>query len=137
MLPVSLTFAGAFALINLWLAFRVSAIRMSAKVVVGDGDLPALRARMRAQANFVEYTPFVMILIGLIEIGGGSKTWLWAIGIVYAVGRISHAFGMDKPTMPNPMRAAGALATWIVLLGLAVWAIRIGSTYHPETVHYL
>jgi uncharacterized membrane protein YecN with MAPEG domain len=137
MLPVSLTFAGAFALINLWLAFRVSAVRMRAKVMTGHGDSPALLARMRAQANFVEYTPFVMILIALIEIVGGSKTWLWGIGIVYTVGRIAHAFGMDRQTMPNPARAAGALVTWAVLLGLAVWAIWLGNTMHAETVHYL
>jgi uncharacterized membrane protein YecN with MAPEG domain len=137
MLPVSLTFAGAFALINLWLAYRVSAVRMRAKVLVGDGDNPALLGRMRAQANFVEYTPFVMILIALIEIVGGGKTWLWAIGIVYALGRIAHAFGMDKQTMPNPLRAGGALTTWLVLLGLAIWAIWLGSTMHVETVHYM
>jgi uncharacterized membrane protein YecN with MAPEG domain len=137
MLPVSLTFAGAFALINLWLAFRVSAVRRRARVSVGDGDNPALLGRMRAQANFVEYTPFVIILIALIEIVGGSKTWLWAIGIVYALGRIAHAFGMDRQTIPNPLRAGGALVTWGVLLGLAVWAIWLGSTMHVETVHYL
>ena len=137
MLPVSLTFAGAFALINLWLAFRISAVRMRAKVSVGDGANPALLARMRAQANFVEYTPFVMILIALIEIVGGSRTWLWGIGIVYALGRIAHAFGMDRQTMPNPLRAGGALITWLALLGLAIWAIWLGSTVHVEAVHYI
>jgi uncharacterized membrane protein YecN with MAPEG domain len=137
MLPVSLTFAGAFALINLWLAFRVSGARMRTKVMVGDGDNPALRARMRAQANFVEYTPFVIILIALIEIVGQSKTWLWATGIVYVLARIAHAFGMDRQTMPNPLRAAGAMVTWLVLLALAIWAIWIGSTMHVETVHYM
>jgi uncharacterized membrane protein YecN with MAPEG domain len=137
MLPVSLTFAGAFALINLWLAFRVSGARMSSKVMVGDGDNPGLRARMRAHANFVEYTPFVLILIALIEIVGGSKTWLWGIGIVYTLARIAHAFGMDKQSLPNPARAAGAMVTWAVLLGLAIWAIWLGSTMHAEVVHYL
>ncbi|HEY0271145.1 MAG TPA: MAPEG family protein [Sphingomonas sp.] len=137
MLPVSLTFAGAFALINLWLAFRVSATRMRSKVMIGDGDNPGLRARMRAQANFIEYTPFVMILIALIEIVGGARTWLWAIGIVYVLGRIAHAFGMDKQTMPNPLRAGGAIVTWLILLGLAIWAIWLGGTTHVEAVRYL
>lgn len=137
MLPVSLTFAGAFALLNLWLAFRVSGARMSSKVMVGDGDDPGLRGRMRAHANFVEYTPFVMILIALIEIVGGNKTWLWGIGIVYVIGRIAHAFGMDKQTMPNIPRAAGAMVTWAVLLGLAIWSIWLGGTMHAEPVHYL
>ena len=87
------------------------------KVLVGDGDNPVLLCRMRAQANFVEYTPFVLILMALIELAGGPKPWLWAIGIVYVLARIAHAFGMDRRRMPNPMRAAGAATTWAILLG--------------------
>jgi uncharacterized membrane protein YecN with MAPEG domain len=34
---------------------------------VGDLGIPVLRARMRAHANFVEYTPFVLILMALLE----------------------------------------------------------------------
>jgi uncharacterized membrane protein YecN with MAPEG domain len=138
MLPVTLTFAGALALLVLWLAFRVSRVRMSDKVMVGDGGNPLLLARMRAQANFVEYTPFVLILMALIEMAGGSAWWLRGIGVVYVIARVLHAFGMDKQTMPNPLRAIGALVTWVVLLGLAIWAICLAS-HAPAVpaVHYL
>jgi uncharacterized membrane protein YecN with MAPEG domain len=133
---VSLTFAGALALLNLWLAFRVIQVRRSGKVLVGDGDNPLLVCRMRAQANFVEYTPFVLILMALIEIAGGPKPWLWGIGIVYVLGRIVHAFGMDRRTMPNPARGVGACVTWAILLGLGLWAIWMAS-HAPAAVHYL
>jgi len=136
MLPVSLTFAGALALLNLWLAFRVVQARRAGKVVMGDGNNPLLVGRMRAQANFVEYTPFFLILLGLIELAGGPKPWLWGIGIVYVLGRVAHAFGMDKATYPNPMRGLGILVTWLLLLGLALWAIWIAS-HAPAPVHYL
>lgn len=138
MLPVSLTFAGALALLVLWLAYRISRVRMSGKVMVGDGGNPLLLARMRAQANFVEYTPFVLILMALIEMAGGSAWGLRGVGLVYVVARVLHAFGMDKMTMPNPLRAIGALVTWAVLLGLAIWAIWLAS--HVPAVpapHYL
>jgi uncharacterized membrane protein YecN with MAPEG domain len=133
---VSLTFAGALALLNLWLAFRVIQVRRSGKVLVGDGDNPLLICRMRAQANFAEYTPFMLILLALIEIAGGPKPWLWGIGIVYVLGRIAHAFGMDGRLKPSPLRSAGALITWVILLGLGLWAIWMAS-HAPATVHYL
>jgi len=136
MLPVTLTFAGALALVNLWLAYRTVRIRLAGKVLIGDGDNPLLRCRMRAQANFVEYTPFILILIALIELSGAPKGWLWGIGIVYVLARVSHAFGMDVQRMPNPMRAAGAMITWAILLGLGLWAIWIAS-HAPAPVHYL
>jgi uncharacterized protein len=134
MLPVTLTFAGAAALINLWLAFRIVAIRQKGKVLHGDGNNPLLLSRMRAQANFVEYAPFVLILMGLIELAGGSRPWLWAIGAVFTAGRLSHLLGMDAQKL-SPLRAVGACITWAVLLALGLWAIWIAS--HPQTVHYL
>lgn len=136
MLPVTLTFAGALALMNLWLAFRVVRMRQVGKVLVGDGDNPALICRMRAQANFVEYTPFVLILMGLIELAGGPKPWLWAIGIVYVLARIAHVFGMDRRRLPNPLRMVGVIVTFAILGGLGLWAIWIAS-YAPAPVHYL
>jgi uncharacterized membrane protein YecN with MAPEG domain len=135
MLPVTLVFAGAAALINLWLAFRVVAIRNKAKVLHGDGDNPLLLCRMRAQANFVEYAPFVLILMGLVELAGGSKSWLWGIGAVFTLARLSHMLGMDAQKL-NVLRAVGACVTWAVLLVLAVWAIWMGS-HPPAPVHYL
>jgi uncharacterized protein len=136
MLPVTLTIAGAAALLNLWLASRVTRLRVAGKVMVGDGQNPVLLARMRAHANFAEYTPFVLILLALIELAGGPRSWLWGIGIVYVAARILHAFGMDKRTPPNPLRSIGAGVTWATLLGLGIWAIWIAS-HAPAQVHYL
>jgi uncharacterized membrane protein YecN with MAPEG domain len=79
---------------------------------------------MRAHANFAEYTPFVLILLGLIELAQGSRTWLWLVAILYILARIAHAFGMDRPA-PNPLRAGGAAVTMLVLIGLAGYALAI------------
>lgn len=126
-LPITLTIAGAAAIVNIWLAIRVVTIRVKAKVLIGDGGNTLLLARMRAQLNYMEYTPLVLILIGLIEFARGTHMWLWAAGIIYIIGRILHPFGLDKQT-PNPLRAAGILTTWIVLIGLAGYAISIPYT---------
>lgn len=132
-LPITLTIAGAAAIINLWLAMRIVVLRMKAKVLVGDGGNALLTARMRAQLNFVEYTPFVLILIGLIEFAEGTNKWLWGAGILYILGRILHPFGLDKGTL-NPLRGVGAATTFIVLLGLAGYAISIPYTTKNGTI---
>lgn len=124
MLPITLTIAGAAALLNVWLAVRIGRLRMTRKVSIGDGGDPALLARMRAQANFVEYAPFVLILLGLIERAGGTQTWLWIAGALFILARIAHALGMDRPS-PNPLRAAGFAVSTLVLLVLAFDALAL------------
>lgn len=123
-LPITLTIAAAAALINVWLAIRVGRIRFAHKVSIGHGDVAMLETRMRAQANFVEYTPFFLILLGLIELASGSSTWLWLVAIAFILARIAHAFGMDRPA-PNRLRAGGIMITMLVLLGLAIYALTI------------
>ena len=127
LLPITLTLAAASALLALWLAIRVSRARMSAQVAIGDGGDPLLITRMRAHANFVEYTPFVLILIALVELARGPKTWLWIVAIVYVLARISHAFGMERKP-PNALRAGGILVTMVVLIVLAAYALVIVYT---------
>jgi hypothetical protein len=123
-LPITLTIAAAAALINIWLGARVSQLRLRHKVSVGDAGNPQLTARMRAHGNFIEYTPFFLILLGLIELSQGSKTWLWCVAIVYILGRLAHLFGMERPA-PSKLRMIGILITWIVLVGLALYALAI------------
>lgn len=122
LLSMTLTIAAACAAINIWLALRVSQRRMSAKVMIGDGGDRPLQVAVRAHANFIEYAPFVLILVAGIELAGGSATWLWIVGVVFVVARVAHAFGMDRPA-PNPLRAGGIVATWLVLAVLAAWAL--------------
>ena len=126
-LTITLTIAGAAALLNLWLGMRVSQLRIRDKVSVGDGGNARIAARMRAHANFVEYVPTFLILLGLVELARGTQTWLWAIGILFVLGRLMHPFGMDRPA-PNLLRMGGTAITWLTLAGLAIYALSIPYT---------
>lgn len=130
-LPITITIAAAATLINLWLGMRVSRLRVRDKVPIGDAGNAAVQCRMRAQANFIEYTPLFLILLGLVEAARGSQTWLWAVAIVYILARLAHPFGMDRPA-PNALRAGGAMVTWLVLLGLALYALTIPYLDRPK-----
>jgi uncharacterized membrane protein YecN with MAPEG domain len=136
-LPITLTIAGAAAVVNLWLGARVSRLRLRHKISVGDEGNAQLACRMRAQANFIEYTPLFLILLGLIELARGSQTWLWAVAILYMLGRLAHPFGMDRPA-PNRLRMIGILITWLVLVGLALYALAIPylERYRPVSIQY-
>ncbi len=123
-LPITLTIAAACALLGIWLGVRVSQLRRRHHVSVGDGGNEAVATRMRAHANFTEYTPLFLILLGLIEAARGSQTWLWVAAIVFVLGRLAHPFGMDRPA-PNALRLLGIVATWLVLLVLAAYALSI------------
>ena len=137
-LPITLTITGAAALLNIWLGKRIAQLRVAHKISIGDGGNEALIARMRAQANFIENTPFVLILIGLIELADGSRLWLWIVGVVYILARIAHGYGMDRPR-PDPLRLRmiGMITTALVLVGLALYAIVLPYLHQkPATVTY-
>ena len=121
---ITLIIAAALALLNVWLGVRVSRVRVSRKVSLGHGGVPGMQARIRAHANFNEYVPMALILMGLIEMNIGASRWLWAIGALLVVARVLHPFGMDRP-VPNPYRALGAVLTFASLLLLVGWAIAI------------
>ena len=122
LLQSTLTLSAAAALITIWHMIRIGRVRMSEKIMLGDGGNEALQRRMRAQANFLENTPFVLILIAAIEMTGKGGTWLAIVGAVFMLGRVLHAFGMDNPK-PNPLRMIGTLIAMLTLLGLAVVAV--------------
>lgn len=126
LLPVTLTAAAAAAILTIWLSIRIGAIRQAEKISIGDGGSEPLERRMRAQANFVENTPFVLALIAVIELSGAGGVWLQYVAAIYFIGRIAHGFGMDGGAMQIG-RMIGTLVTMLTLLGLAVVAALVAA----------
>ena len=124
-LPITLTVAGAAALINIWLMIRVGQVRTSEKVSVGDGGNEKVIRRMRAHSNYIESAPFSVLLVAAIELASPmSPTWLWIVGGLYLLGRVAHGVGMDDGKFGKG-RMIGTLITMLTLLGLGVYAITI------------
>ena len=119
----TLAMAAVAAIINIWLMLRVGSIRRAAGISVGDGGDDSLIRRMRAQSNFLESAPFVILLIAAIEISGRGGIWLTAVGGAYMIGRVLHAIGMDGKLQWG--RFVGTIVTLLTLLGLAVVAVLI------------
>lgn len=120
-LPVTLASAAALGAINLWLALRIVRMRVKDEVLIGDGGDDLLAGRMRAHANLVEYAPFVLVLLALIELARGSGLTLGLTALIFVIARIAHPMGMDLRRSNLP-RAGGAILTWLVLAFLVGWA---------------
>jgi uncharacterized membrane protein YecN with MAPEG domain len=89
----------------------------------GEATASPLLVAVRAQANFAEYVPIILLLIGLIELrtGGTLLVKLMAFGLILA--RVMHPVGL-RMKAPNLFRAGGFLLTILILLvasGTAVW----------------
>jgi len=123
-LQTTLTLSAAAAIITLWHMIRIGKVRASEKVVHGDGGNPVLIRKMRAQSNFIENTPLVLLLIAGIELSGKGGTWLAIVGAIFMLGRVAHAIGMDAEGT-HPGRMVGTMIALLTLVGLAVMAVLI------------
>jgi len=124
-LAVTLTAAAAAAIVNLWLSLRVGVLRRAHGISVGDGGNEALQRRMRAQLNFAENVPIVLVLIAALEIAGIGETWLAYVAGAFILGRVAHGFGMDggKAQVGRVIGVLVTLATQLFLAGVAVGAV--------------
>lgn len=121
-LPVTLTAVAAAAIINIWLSLRIGAVRRAHNVSVGDGGIEPLSRRMRAQLNFAENVPLVLVLIAAIELTGRGTDWLPLVAGAFMLGRVAHGFGMDGGKF-GWGRMVGTLVTLLTQLGLAGFAV--------------
>ena len=126
---ITITTAGLCGLLLMALSVRVVQVRGAAKVSIGDGGDAMLLSRIRAHANFAEYVPIILILMGLIESTSGTGPTLGVIGVGLVLSRIAHAFGMTRPA-PNPGRIVGTAGTFIILIVASVWALVIAARLH-------
>jgi uncharacterized membrane protein YecN with MAPEG domain len=129
-LQITLTMAGAAAILHVWLSLRVSRLRRPLKIGFGDGGNEILLRRMRAHANFAENVPIFLVLLAALELATGGNLILWGAAILFILARIAHAFGMDRPGA-NPLRVGGIGISWLVLLGLGVYAILLSYQAPP------
>lgn len=125
MLTITLLYAAILAVFALILSFRAGSFRGKAGVSVLHGE-PAnmdLAERVRVHQNFLEYVPMILILMGAIELSGGSTAFLHGAGVALIIARIAHAIGLKHDNMGHPGRVIGAGGTALVTLVAALYAL--------------
>ena len=121
LLPTTLCLGAAALLINFWLGWRCAQIRSAEKISVGDGGNELLMRRMRAQLNFAEQVPIILVVVAAVELAGKGGMWLSALGGLFLLGRIAHAIGMDGSFKAG--RPIGMVTGMVLQLALVVVAI--------------
>lgn len=114
--------AGIFALLIVPLSVQVSLRRAKTNAVFGDAGDEALRRRIRAHGNFIEYAPLAVVVLGLIEYLGGASWLVWSLAAGFVFSRVMHAIGMLFTSTP-PVRAIAMLVNHASFLAAGIWLV--------------
>jgi uncharacterized membrane protein YecN with MAPEG domain len=126
-MPFSIQIVGVYVginlLINLYLAYRVSAARIKNKVLTGTDGCEPLYNASRAHILNVEYLPIGLIGIVVLHLLSASIYVIHVVGLALTLGRILHAIALSSNagSVSKP-RMIGTLLTWIsqLIAGIAV-----------------
>ena len=129
-IPITLIYASTFALFALVLSFRAGSFRGKTGISVlhGEPQNMELAERVRTHQNFLEYVPMIVIVMGAVEINGGSDMVLYVAGDVLILARIAHAVGLKHDNMAHKGRLIGAFGTILVTVGLAGYGLWMAAT---------
>lgn len=114
-LPVTALYAALLAPLLIVLSVRVIVFRRAERVSLGDGGHAVLLRRVRAHANFIEYAPFALILLGVLESLHAAPLLLHAAGASLLAGRIAHAMALSNPRGIMVLRVAGMMLTFAAI----------------------
>jgi len=111
------------------LMFRVGQVRLKEKVSLGDGNSPALFARIRAHGNYVETAPFALIGLFALAMMNAHPIALHIFGAVFLLGRILHAHGMAQKGSMGKGRVTGMMMTLFTFFGTALYLLWLIFTF--------
>lgn len=121
---VTLVCGGVLVILMTLLGMNVSRVRAQFNHFVDPAAPPKkLYVAIRAHGNFVEWVPFIVVMLLVVELAGASKTPLWVAGIGLVVGRVLHALGLLTRIRVAPV---GSAFTWGIGLWLGGWAVWLG-----------
>ena len=128
MLKITLLFTALHILLLLCLLAPISRHRHRLRIGIGDGGDAALQRKIRVHANFIEYAPLALLMLGLLELSGLATAWLWLFGWALLLGRVMHAIGFSRKSGYSFGRFYGTALTWLVLLAMALAALWLLAT---------
>ena len=112
------------------LMFRVGQIRIKDNISLGDGDNPALLARIRAHANFTETAPIALIGLIVLAMMNAHIIALHIFGAAFFIGRLAHAHGMAQKAANGKGRIIGTLLTLGTFFGSAIYLLILVFTFN-------
>jgi len=117
MLQITALYASLLAFVYIKLSTNVIKLRRIHKVSLGHKNHKDLEQAIRAQANFIEYVPFGLILLSCLEINKIHSLIVFILGGLLFVGRFLHAKSFTIPGIDKIKRVQGMKCT--------LWSIRL------------
>lgn len=118
-------YAGLLVLWFVVLSLRVVNLRRGGIIFGDNGDIGVTRI-VRAQANFAEYVPVALLMMGFLEVSRFSIYVLHALGLTLLIARLLHGWALSFGWQIKFGRVAGAALTFVVLLIEAVLCLYQG-----------
>ncbi|MCF2870179.1 MAPEG family protein [Octadecabacter sp. G9-8] len=119
-------YAIPLAVLFIILSVRVITYRRANQLGLGDHGDKSLMKRMRAHANFTEYTPFALVLMIMVELHGPGAIILHVIGGLLLAGRLAHGYGFSASPPKMNLRVGGmalTFASYLVSIGALVYLV--------------
>ncbi|HWK37406.1 MAG TPA: MAPEG family protein [Hyphomicrobium sp.] len=120
MLQITAFYAALLAILFLVLSARVITWRQAHRVEFEHGGDLELRRRIRAHANFAEYVPLTLVVMGLAESMSPPNILVHLCGVLLLAGRLLHAYGISHTPPIIRYRVYGMVLT-TVALGIAAF----------------
>ena len=124
-MEITLLYTSLLTIFAIFLAIKVGMNRTETKTMLGEGESSLLLQSIRAHGNLIEYAPFALILLALLEMQNTSDWVLHLCGSLFFLTRILHAYGVSISRESTPYRLVGALGTWLIMLVMSLLGIYI------------
>lgn len=108
-------YAGFFGLMFVMLSWRVTSLRRKYEGhnKMRDAGHNELTAAVRAQGNFVEYLPFALLLMWMLETMQVQPLVIHGLGVLLIIARLMHLHGLHEPSGDGITRRLGTRLTWV------------------------
>lgn len=120
MTPITALTALPLVAIYIILSYRVIIYRRKHLISLGDHNDVDLMRMMRGHSNFIEYAPFGLILLALLEINAAPVILSTLCAVTLVIGRALHAYAFSQKRVVMRLRVYGMALTFLSLILAAV-----------------
>ena len=123
MAAICALYAGIVGLLLLVLAARVSYLRRTLKIGIGDGGDRVLLRAIRAHGNSVEWAIPAILFLLVAELTRAPPLLVHLCGLAIVLGRVLHAIGLSRSAGVSFGRFVGSGLSWVAVGVLSVWNV--------------
>ena len=89
-MEITLLYTSLLTILAIFLAIKVGMNRTETNTMLGEGESSVLLQSIRAHGNLIEYAPFALILLALLEMQNTSDWILHLCGSLFFLARITE-----------------------------------------------